>query len=81
MLPLDETRREFERLQSLDKPYYVPTDVARILGCESYSVNLAAHDNPAALGFPIILTGRRVRIPRASFLDFVARNVLGSEVA
>lgn len=76
-MTLSEARQEFERLKALDKPYFVPADVAKILGCESYAINLRARDNPDGLGFPIIKSGCRVKIPRAAFLDFIGRNVLG----
>lgn len=80
-MTLDQVRQEYARLQTLDKPFLAPKDVCSILGVTSYSINLTAYEDPALLGYPVMLSGRRVRIPRASFLAFVARNVLGEEGA
>ena len=80
-MTLSDAQREYERLRALDKPFFVPTDIAPILSCEPYTINLTVYSDPARLGFPTMLTGRRVRIPRAAFLDYVARNVLGEKTA
>ena len=76
-MTISEVRKEYERLQALDKPFFAPKDVCSILGVTNYSINLTAYDNPALLGYPVMMSGKRVRIPKASFLDFIARNVLG----
>jgi hypothetical protein len=76
-LPLNQARREFERLQALDKPLLTCLDVARIMECDQYDLHMQAEVNAAALGFPVIIMGRRVKIPKAAFLDYIARNVLG----
>ena len=76
-MTISEVRKEYERLQALDKPFFAPRDVCAILGVASYSINLTAYEDPSQLGYPVMLARRRVRIPKASFLDFVARNVLG----
>jgi hypothetical protein len=76
-MQLDAVRSEFERLQTLDKPFFAPRDVAAILGVSSYNINLTAHDDPKKLGYPVMISKRRIRIPRAAFLNYVARNVLG----
>ena len=54
-----------------DKVMLTPTDVAEVLGCKSYSINLQAQRDPKALGFPVIVLGNRVHIPREGFLHFL----------
>lgn len=48
-----------------------PSDVAPVLGCKPYSLTLQARDDPAALGFPVCVVGRRVLIPRVPFLTWI----------
>ena len=62
--------RTLEEIEALPKPMLVPTDVAGYLGCEPYSINRAARDAPGLLGFPVIVMGSRVRIPKEGFLKF-----------
>lgn len=56
-----------------DKPYLIPREVGALLNITPYTINVAAQ-NPetrAKLGFPVIVTGSRVRIPRIPFLRFM----------
>lgn len=73
----EAARAEYERLQAMEKVFYVPQDVARILSVGSYAINLQAHSDAQKLGFPVLISGRRIRIPRAAFLDYLERHVLG----
>lgn len=56
-----------------DKHYLIPREVAPLLNIQPYTINIAAKnpDTRAKLGFPIIITGTRVRIPRIPFLHFM----------
>lgn len=62
--------RTLEEIEACGKTMLVPTDVAEYLGCEPYSINRAAKDAPGLLGFPIIVMGSRVRIPREGFVRY-----------
>lgn len=44
--------------------------IAPILGADPHSIRLQAHKDARALGFPAIVIGRRVKIPREGFLNF-----------
>lgn len=46
----------------------LPTDVAEVLRCDPQYVRITARDRPEALGFPVIVVGKRVKIPRLPFL-------------
>ena len=63
--------RTLEEIEACGKDMLVPTDVAGYLGCEPYSINRAAKDAPGLLGFPVIVAGRRVKIPRRPFVRFM----------
>ena len=58
-------------LQECAKEFLVPEDIAPIIGCAPYSINLQAQDDAAKLGFPVSITGTRVRIPRRAFLRWL----------
>ena len=57
-------------IKAMDKPYLIPKDVAPLLGCDPYKINICAKQCPERLGFPVILMGSRVRIPREGFIRF-----------
>lgn len=59
---------ELERIAALPKDILVPTDICKLLGCSSYSINLATENGKNPFPFPIIRIGRRVRIPKEPFL-------------
>jgi hypothetical protein len=57
------------------KEMLTPKDVAEVLGCDPYTINVQVRQDIAAgvnsFGFPISKIGTRVRIPRRAFLRFV----------
>ena len=57
-----------DEVERLDKEMLVPADVAQILGCSPYTINVATRDGKNPFPFPIIRMGTRVRIPKAPFL-------------
>lgn len=65
--------KTLEEIEALPKDMLVPTDVAGYLSCEPYSINRAARDAPGLLGFPVIVMGSRVRIPKDGFVRYCRR--------
>lgn len=57
-----------EDIESLDKDILVPTDIAPILGCRPYTINIATRDGKNPFPFPVIRMGNRVRIPKTPFI-------------
>ena len=57
-----------DELERLDKEMLVPTDVAPILGCAPYSINVATQNGNNPFPFPIVRMGTRVRIPKMPFI-------------
>lgn len=57
-----------DELEKLPKEMLIPADVAPILGCNPYTINVATRDGQNPFPFPIIRIGSRVRIPKASFI-------------
>lgn len=48
-----------------------PVDVAPIIKCDPQWVRDMARERPEALGFPTLVVGNRVKIPRIPFLRFL----------
>ena len=55
-------------IEMMDKEMLVPTDVAPILKCTPYTINVVTRDGKNPFPFPIIRMGTRVRIPKGPFL-------------
>lgn len=60
-----------EDIKASGKSYLTAADVAPVLGCDPHSIRVAAHQRPELLGFPVIVIGSRVKIPRIPFLIFL----------
>lgn len=56
------------RIAASAKEMLTPADVAPVLGCNPYAINVTVKTNPAQLGFPVCVIGNRVKIPRRAFL-------------
>lgn len=63
--------RTLQEVKDCQKEMLVPVDVAGLLGCKPYNINLQAQKDPKALGFPVVVIGTRVRIPRLGFVRFM----------
>ena len=57
-----------QQIRASGKEMLSPADVAQVLGCNPYSINVMAKADPARLGFPVCVIGNRVKIPRRAFL-------------
>jgi len=51
--------------------WITPAEAASILHCDPHSIRVQAHTAPDKLGYPVIVIGRRVRIPRKPFIAYV----------
>lgn len=53
------------------KDMLTPRDIAPVLGCNPYAINIMSKQNPEGLGFPVCRVGNRVKIPRLAFIKFM----------
>ena len=60
-----------EEIRASDKTMLTPKEVSPVLGCHPYSLNIQAKKDIKALGFPAVLIGSRLRIPRKPFLEYI----------
>lgn len=64
-----------ELARRTDTEFFTPQDVSQVLGADPQTIRLTAKLRPDLLGFPVILMGSRVRIPRIPFLRFMGVDV------
>lgn len=60
-----------DELEALPKEILTCADVAPILMANLATIHGQAVERPELLGFPVIVAGRRVKIPKAAFLRFM----------
>lgn len=68
-LPLK--KMTLSNLRTITDPFLTPEQIAPILQVNPHSIRLAARENPKGLGFPVVVIGNRVKIPRKPFLEFI----------
>lgn len=60
-------------LEKIEREFLVPNDVAQILGCDPYNINVQARkdqmNGTKSFPFPVIMIGNRVKIPKRAFLE------------
>lgn len=60
-----------EEIKELDDVYISPIEVADVLRTSPQTIRRQAQEDPGKLGFPVIVLGSRVIIPRKGFLYFL----------
>ena len=65
-------------IEALDKEFLLAEDIAPIINADPQTIRSQAQANPRQLGFPVIVTGARVRIPKEGFLYFCRRGYAGT---
>ena len=60
-----------EELRKSNAIWLTAAEIAPILGANPNTIRFQAHENPQALGFPVSVCGKMVRIPRVPFLRFL----------
>lgn len=57
-------------VEASTKEFLTAADVAPVMRSDPHAIRIAAHERPELLGFPVIVIGSRVRIPRQGFLAY-----------
>ena len=58
-------------IESMTKDTINCTTAASVLGCNPQLLRIQARECPQALGFPVIVIGKHVKIPRRAFISFL----------
>lgn len=69
--------RTLDDLKACTKTFLDPADIAPVMHCDQFNINLQAQADPSKLGFPVCVMGRRVRIPRVGFIRWYEWTVQG----
>lgn len=58
-------------IRSMEKDWLTPAEVGEVLGCDPQGIRVSAWQDRERLGFPVIIIGHRVKIPREGFIRFM----------
>ena len=64
-----------KEVQDSEKEILIPSDIAKIINVDPQWIRLVARENPEKLGFPVMIVGNRVKIPRRPFLQFMEGSI------
>ena len=60
-----------KEIEALPGEVLTCTQIAVVLSADPHTLHLQAIERPELLGFPVIVAGNRVKIPKAGFLAFM----------
>ena len=58
-------------IKAMTKAVITPDEAAKVIGCSPQYIRVAARQCPEQLKFPVFLIGRRVKIPRVPFINYM----------
>ena len=64
-----------KELRELEREYLTAAQIAGVLGSDPQTIRVAARVDPQRLGFPVVVIGSRVKIPRVPFLRYMGADV------
>lgn len=64
-----------KELRELEREYLTADQIAGVLGSDPQTIRTAARVDPQRLGFPVIVIGSRVKIPRVPFLRYMGADI------
>ena len=68
---IEQIPETLEDLESLDDEILTCKQISKILSANPATIHFQAMECPEKLGFPVIVMGSRVKIPRIPFLMFM----------
>ena len=64
-----------EAIKTTDKTFLKADEVAEVLECNPHGIRVQARTRPELLGFPVIVIGSRVKIPRLPFINYIEKGL------
>ena len=64
-------RLTLDQIEAMTADVLTPAQVASVLHLDQDTIRGQAREAPWLLGFPVVLAGNRVKIPRLPFLRFM----------
>lgn len=63
-----------EDLKRMKQEVITPKIASEVLGCDPHWIRMTARVHPEWLGFPVIISQHRTKIPRKAFIRFMEGN-------
>lgn len=60
-----------EDIKAMDREMLTPEIVGKVIGVSPQTIRVAARQKPFLLGFPVVVIGSRVHIPRRPFIKIM----------
>lgn len=64
-----------ELVSRVDREWFTVTEISGVLNAAPQTLRITARQRPELLGFPVIVSGNRVKVPRIPFLRFMGVNI------
>lgn len=58
-------------IKTMESDVITPAIAAQVLKCDPNWIRVAARQDKTMLGFPVVLIGHRVKIPRMAFIRYM----------
>lgn len=65
------TLKSLDDITALESEYLTCAQIAGVLHADPYAIHQTAVQRPELLGFPVIVYGRRVKVPKMPFVRFM----------
>lgn len=59
----------------VDREWFTVTEISGVLNANPHTLRVTARQRPDLLGFPVVVAGNRVKVPRIPFLRYMGVNV------
>ena len=66
-------RLTLEEIEAIPGEVLTAKQVSYVLGLDQDTIRGQARERPELLGFPVICAGRKVKIPKRPFLEFMGK--------
>lgn len=66
----DKMSKTLTEIEAINQDMLTPAIVAEYLGVSPQAIRVQAKNRPELLGFPVIVIGSRVKIPKNAFIKF-----------
>lgn len=64
-----------ELAMRVDREWFTVAEICGVLNADPQTLRLTARQRPELLGFPVIVAGNRVKVPRIPFLRYMGVSI------
>lgn len=64
-----------ELAMRVDREWFTVMEISGVLNTDPQTLRLTARQRPELLGFPVVIAGNRVKVPRIPFLRFMGVSI------